>query len=120
MHASCRQADRRRPVPLGDPLGVGEAAGTAAHEFMLCSPEACPPDRWAPLTDLECLGRGTGHGLGTARAAAADQTAGADVLFAPAYTAPLLPGPDRADHPRRLVRSPTRSGSRGAKDSAAG
>ena len=45
---------------VGKPTGAGrylseilsawaKVPGTAAHEFILCSPEACPPNRWAPL-----------------------------------------------------------------------
>ena len=72
---------------VGKPTGAGrylseilsawaKVPGTAAHEFILCSPEACIPNRWAPVWEQLVLPR-------------LIKSAAADVLFAPAYTAPL-------------------------------
>lgn len=84
----------------GKPTGVGRylsqilsawtrLPGAAAHEFILCSPDELPGRDWAPLNVEHLSARG--HGtlweqlvlpglIGKARA---------NVLFAPAYTAPL-------------------------------
>jgi glycosyltransferase involved in cell wall biosynthesis len=84
----------------GKPTGVGRylagilsawahVPGTAAHEFILCAPEAHAPDQWAPLkiSSLSAAGSGTvWEQLVLPRLV---RRARADVLFSPAYTAPL-------------------------------
>jgi glycosyltransferase involved in cell wall biosynthesis len=85
---------------VGKPTGVGrylseilsawaKVPGTAAHEFILCSPEACTPDRWAPLRISNVSAAGSGTVWEQLVLPRLIKTAGADVLFAPAYTAPL-------------------------------
>ena len=84
----------------GKPTGVGrylsqilsawtKLPGAAAHEFMLCSPDEHSDAGWAPLTVSRLSAGGQGTMWEQLRAAGADQAAGANVLFAPAYTAPL-------------------------------
>jgi glycosyltransferase involved in cell wall biosynthesis len=86
---------------VGKPTGVGRyltqiltawarLPAAAEHEFILCSPKAESPARWAPLriSNVTAAGAGTvWEQLVLPRLVA---SAGADVLFAPAYTAPLL------------------------------
>lgn len=85
---------------VGKPTGAGrylseilsawaKVPGTAAHEFILCSPEACTPNRWAPLRISNVSGAGSGTVWEQLVLPRLIRTAGADVLFAPAYTAPL-------------------------------
>jgi len=84
---------------VGRPTGVGRylaqilsawtrLPGAAPHQYILCSPEP-PPGTWAPL-EVSCLsapGRGTAWEQFVLPRLIA--RARADVLFAPAYTAPL-------------------------------
>jgi glycosyltransferase involved in cell wall biosynthesis len=85
---------------VGQPTGVGRylsqiltawtsLPGAAAHEFILCAPEPAPIARWAALR-ISCLSA-AGHGTRWEQMALPRliRSAGADVLFAPAYTAPL-------------------------------
>lgn len=85
---------------VGKPTGAGrylseilsawaKVPGTAAHEFVLCSPEACSPNRWAPLRISNVSAAGSGTVWEQLVLPRLIKTAGADVLFAPAYTAPL-------------------------------
>jgi glycosyltransferase involved in cell wall biosynthesis len=85
----------------GKPTGVGRylseiltawsnLPGASTHEFILCSPEPLPIAQWAPLkiSSLSRRGRGTiWEQLALPRLV---KSAGADVLFAPAYTSPLF------------------------------
>ena len=103
---------------VGKPTGVGrylsqilsawaKLPGAAAHEFILCTPEALLPARWAPLKDFECVGRGIGHGVGTARAPTPDQDGRRRCpVRSGIHRAALMSGPDRVDRPRRVVRRP--------------
>jgi glycosyltransferase involved in cell wall biosynthesis len=84
----------------GKPTGVGRylsqilaawtrLPGAAAHEYILCSPEAHSDAGWAPLnvSRLSAAGHGTAwEQFALPRLIA---KARANVLFAPAYTAPL-------------------------------
>ena len=86
---------------IGQPTGVGRylsqilvawgtLPGASAHEFILCAPEqvtAPPSPDTLPVSRLSAPGHGTRwEQLALPRLIRA---AGADVLFAPAYTAPL-------------------------------
>ena len=84
----------------GQPTGVGrylseilsawaKLSGTAAHEFILCTPEAYSPARWAPLKISNLSAAGSGTAWEQLVLPRLIRKAGADVLFAPAYTAPL-------------------------------
>ena len=84
----------------GKPTGVGrylseilsawaKLSGTAAHEFILCTPEACSPARWAPLRISNVSAAGSGTAWEQLVLPRLIKRAAADVLFAPAYTAPL-------------------------------
>ena len=86
---------------VGKPTGAGrylseilsawaKVPGTAAHEFVLCSPEACSPNRWVPLRISNVSAAGSGTVWEQLVLPRLIKTAGADVLFAPAYTAPLI------------------------------
>ena len=84
----------------GKPTGVGRylsqilsawssLPAAAAHEFVLCSPETIATTSWAPLRISSTSAAGAGtlwEQLVLPRLVA---SAKADVLFAPAYTAPL-------------------------------
>ena len=84
----------------GKPTGVGrylsqilsawtKLPGAAAHEFILCSPDEHSDAGWAPLT-VSRLSAG-GHGTMWEQLVLPGliRQSGANVLFAPAYTAPL-------------------------------
>src|SRR5688572_21506518 len=84
----------------GQPTGVGrylseilsawaKLSGTAAHEFILCTPQAYSPARWAPLKISNLSAAGSGTAWEQLVLPRLIRKAGADVLFAPAYTAPL-------------------------------
>jgi len=86
---------------VGKPTGVGrylsqilsawaKLPAAAAHEFVLCSPEKDSPERWAPLRISSVSGAGAGTVWEQLVLPRLIATARADVLFAPAYTAPLL------------------------------
>jgi glycosyltransferase involved in cell wall biosynthesis len=85
---------------VGKPTGVGRylsqilsawtaLPGAAAHEFILCAPEDLSGSNWAPLK-VSHLSAG-GHGTMWEQLVLPGliKKAGANVLFAPAYTAPL-------------------------------
>jgi glycosyltransferase involved in cell wall biosynthesis len=85
---------------VGTPTGVGrylsqilsawtKLPGAAAHEFILCSPDARSDAGWAPL-NVSHLSAG-GHGTLWEQLVLPGliRKARANVLFAPAYTAPL-------------------------------
>ena len=85
---------------VGKPTGVGrylsqilsawaKLPAAAAHEFVLCSPEKDSPERWAPLRISSVSAAGAGTVWEQLVLPRLIRTAGADVLFAPAYTAPL-------------------------------
>jgi glycosyltransferase involved in cell wall biosynthesis len=84
----------------GKPTGVGRylseilsawahVPGTFAHEFILCTTEAHSAARWAPLRISSVSAAGSGTVWEQLVLPRLIKTAGADVLFAPAYTAPL-------------------------------
>ena len=85
---------------VGKPTGVGRylsqilsawatLPGAAAHEFILCSPEEHSAARWAPLRMSSESAPGAGTIWEQLTLPRLITSAGADVLFAPAYTAPL-------------------------------
>ena len=85
---------------VGKPTGVGrylsqilsawaKLPGAAAHEFVLCSPEEDSAARWAPLRISSVSAPGTGTVWEQLALPRLIKSADADVLFAPAYTAPL-------------------------------
>jgi glycosyltransferase involved in cell wall biosynthesis len=85
---------------VGKPTGVGrylsqilsawaKLPGATAHEFILCSPEEHSLSQWAPLRVSTICAAGTGTVWEQLVLPRLIKTAGADVLFAPAYTAPL-------------------------------
>ena len=85
---------------VGKPTGVGrylsqilsawaKLPGAAAHEFVLCSPEEDSSVRWAPLKISSVSAAGSGTVWEQLVLPRLVKSAGADVLFAPAYTAPL-------------------------------
>jgi glycosyltransferase involved in cell wall biosynthesis len=85
---------------VGKPTGVGrylsqilsawaKLPGAAAHEFVLCSPEENSAARWAPLRISSVSAPGTGTVWEQLALPRLIKSADADVLFAPAYTAPL-------------------------------
>jgi glycosyltransferase involved in cell wall biosynthesis len=85
---------------VGKPTGVGrylsqilsawaKLPGAAAHEFVLCSPEENSAARWAPLRMSSVSAPGTGTVWEQLALPRLIKSADADVLFAPAYTAPL-------------------------------
>jgi len=84
----------------GKPTGVGrylsqilsawtKLPGAAAHEFILCSPEEHSDAGWAPLTVSRVSAGGQGTMWEQLVLPGLIRQAGANVLFAPAYTAPL-------------------------------
>ena len=84
----------------GKPTGVGRylsqilsawtrLPGAAAHEFILCSPEEGSDAGWAPLTVSRVSASGHGTMWEQLVLPGLIKKARADVLFAPAYTAPL-------------------------------
>jgi glycosyltransferase involved in cell wall biosynthesis len=85
---------------VGKPTGVGrylsqilsawaKLPGAAAHEFVLCSPEENSAARWAPLRMSSVSAPGAGTVWEQLALPRLIKSADADVLFAPAYTAPL-------------------------------
>lgn len=85
----------------GKPTGVGrylsqilgawaKLPGAAAHEFVLCSPEENSSSRWAPLRISTLSAAGAGTAWEQLVLPRLIRKARADVLFAPAYTAPFL------------------------------
>lgn len=85
---------------VGKPTGVGRylsqilsawttLPGAAAHEFILCAPEEQSRTDWAPLKVSRLSGGGHGTVWEQLVLPGLIKKAGANVLFAPAYTAPL-------------------------------
>jgi glycosyltransferase involved in cell wall biosynthesis len=85
---------------LDKPTGVGRylsqilstwtrLPGAAAHEFILCSPEPHSDIGWAPLKVSRVSASGHGTAWEQLVLPRLIRKAGANVLFAPAYTAPL-------------------------------
>jgi glycosyltransferase involved in cell wall biosynthesis len=86
---------------MGKPTGVGRylsqilsawatLPGAAAHEFVLCSPEAIATSPWAPLRVATLTAPGAGTAWEQFVLPRLIRKARADVLFAPAYTAPFF------------------------------
>jgi len=85
----------------GKPTGVGRylsqilsawstLPGAGAHEFILCSPSAQPLTSWAGLKISQVTAPGRGTLWEQFALPRLITQARADVLFAPAYTAPLM------------------------------
>jgi glycosyltransferase involved in cell wall biosynthesis len=85
---------------VGKPTGVGRylsqilsawttLPGAAAHEYVLCAPEELSGCSWAPLQVSRLTARGHGTIWEQLVLPRLVRKAGANVLFAPAYTAPL-------------------------------
>jgi glycosyltransferase involved in cell wall biosynthesis len=85
---------------LDRPTGVGrylsqiltawtKLPGATAHEFILCAPEEQSEPRWAPLKISRVSAGGEGTMWEQLVLPRLIRKAGANVLFAPAYTAPL-------------------------------
>ena len=88
-----REFAGRRPTGVGRYLAEilaawGDLAGAHAHEFILCAPEAV--HLHGSLRTTTVTGAGTGTRWEQAVLPMLVASAGADVLFAPGYTGPLL------------------------------
>ena len=88
--ASCRTADRRRAATWRRFSRPGASCRrAAAHEFVLCSPERVTHSALGSLRVSCQVSPGSGTLWEQRRPAGLVASAGADVLFSPAYTCPL-------------------------------